>query len=278
MSGIDEVLEEFDILFATPIHDGPSIGSGLTQGAPRRSSGSWARPSDAGFSQGRQIARCLLARGASSLAPHASQGKAANPGHASSVAHLAFSAYFMHARSGRARGSPLSSDAGWRIAGRAPLRSTGQGWQQTQPCPAKPRSRPRILDNPTTNAPPPRSTPVPQPSSIQIPASSELGTQNTDACTAVPSRASIERTWMVPLLPQLARTECLSPRRGHCHSPCTPKQPAMRCIAASDQLQLMTCSRVPACPHPPRGATDADGARPLPIALHRAGSDSRRAH
>ena len=44
MSGIDEVLEDFD-MFATPIHDGPSIGSGLTQGAPRRSSGSWARPS-----------------------------------------------------------------------------------------------------------------------------------------------------------------------------------------------------------------------------------------
>ena len=123
---------------------------------------------------------------------------------------------------------------------------------------SKPNPAPRnlgldlILDNPTTNAPPPIH-PVPptflhpDPSLL---ASSELGTQNTDACTAVPSRASIERTWMVPLLPQLARTECLSPRRGHCHSPCTPKQPAMRCIAASDQLQLMTCSRVP--PSSPR--------------------------
>ena len=68
MAGIDEVLEDFD-MFATPIHDGPSIGSVLMPVAPRRSSGSWARPSDAEFSQGRQIAPRLLARGASSLVP-----------------------------------------------------------------------------------------------------------------------------------------------------------------------------------------------------------------
>ena len=66
MSGFDE----FDLV-ATPIHefDVPSIGSVLTPVAPRRSSGSWARPSDAEFSQGRHIARRLLARGASSLVP-----------------------------------------------------------------------------------------------------------------------------------------------------------------------------------------------------------------
>ena len=68
MAGIDEVLEDFD-MFATPIHDGPSIGSVLMPVAPRRSSGSWARPSDAEFWQGRQIAPRLLARGASSLVP-----------------------------------------------------------------------------------------------------------------------------------------------------------------------------------------------------------------
>ena len=55
MSGIDEVLDDFD-MFATPIHedDGPSRGSGLTPVAPPRASGLWARPSDAEFSQGRQ--------------------------------------------------------------------------------------------------------------------------------------------------------------------------------------------------------------------------------
>ena len=66
MSGFDA----FDLV-ATPIHefDVPSIGSVLTPVAPRRSSGSWARPSDAEDSQERQIARRLLARGASSLVP-----------------------------------------------------------------------------------------------------------------------------------------------------------------------------------------------------------------
>ena len=71
MSGIDEVLDDFD-MFATPIHedDGPSRGSGLTPPvAPPRASGLWARPSDAEFSQGRLIARRLVARGTSSLVP-----------------------------------------------------------------------------------------------------------------------------------------------------------------------------------------------------------------
>ena len=68
MSGIDE---DFD-LFATPIHEycRPSIASGnITPVAPPRASGSWARPSDAEYSQGRLIARRLLARGASSSVP-----------------------------------------------------------------------------------------------------------------------------------------------------------------------------------------------------------------
>ena len=70
MSGIDEVLDDFD-MFATPIHedDGPSRGSGLTPVAPPRASGSWAQPSDAEYSQGRLIARRLLASGASSSVP-----------------------------------------------------------------------------------------------------------------------------------------------------------------------------------------------------------------
>ena len=63
MSGIDEVLEDFD-MFVTPIHDGPSIGSVITPVAPPRASGSWARPFDAEHAQGRQIARRLDARGA----------------------------------------------------------------------------------------------------------------------------------------------------------------------------------------------------------------------
>ena len=70
MSGIDEVLDDFD-MFATPIHedDGPSRGSGLTPVAPPRASGSWARPSGAEFSQGRLIARRLVAREVSCLVP-----------------------------------------------------------------------------------------------------------------------------------------------------------------------------------------------------------------
>ena len=67
MSGIDE---DFD-LFATPIHEycRPSIASGITPVAPPRASGSWARPSDAEYSQGRLIARRLHARGAPSSVP-----------------------------------------------------------------------------------------------------------------------------------------------------------------------------------------------------------------
>ena len=60
-------LQEFDPV-ATPIHEyyGPSIGSTvLTPVAPPRALGSWARPSDAEYSQGRLIARRLVARGAS---------------------------------------------------------------------------------------------------------------------------------------------------------------------------------------------------------------------
>ena len=70
MSGIDEVLDDFD-MFATPIHedDGPSRGSGLTPVAPPRASGLWARPSDAEHSQGRLIARRLVAREVSCLVP-----------------------------------------------------------------------------------------------------------------------------------------------------------------------------------------------------------------
>ena len=64
-------LEEFDLV-ATPIHEysGPSIGSTvLTPVAPPRALGSWARPSDAEYTEGRQIARRLAARGASSAVP-----------------------------------------------------------------------------------------------------------------------------------------------------------------------------------------------------------------
>ena len=64
-------LQEFDLV-ATPIHEyyGPSIGSTvLTPVAPPRALGSWARPSDAEYTEGRQIARRLAARGASSAVP-----------------------------------------------------------------------------------------------------------------------------------------------------------------------------------------------------------------
>ena len=158
-------------MFATPIHDGPSIGSGLTQGAPRRSSGSWARPSDAEFSQGRQIARCAPCKGSVLI------GAPRLPGHASSVAHLAFYAYFMHARSGRARGSPLSSDAGWRIAGRARLCAPRvRGGSKPNPAPRN-LGLDLILDNPTTNAPPPIH---PVPPTLLHPDPSLLGVRNTE--------------------------------------------------------------------------------------------------
>ena len=67
MSGTNE---DFD-LFAMPIHEycRPSIASGITPVAPPRASGSWAQPSDAEYSQGRLIARRLLASGASSSVP-----------------------------------------------------------------------------------------------------------------------------------------------------------------------------------------------------------------
>ena len=67
-------LEEFDLV-ATPIHEysGPSIGSTvLTPVAPPRALGSWARPSDAEYTEGRQIARRLAARGASPPPSHKS--------------------------------------------------------------------------------------------------------------------------------------------------------------------------------------------------------------
>jgi hypothetical protein len=50
MSGIDEVLEDFD-MFVTPIHDGPSIGSGLTQGPGRSAAflGVMGNPRPLGF-------------------------------------------------------------------------------------------------------------------------------------------------------------------------------------------------------------------------------------
>ena len=235
------------------------------------------------------------------------------PGHASSVAHLAFYAYFMHARSGRARGSPLSSDAGWRIAGRARLCAPRvRGGSKPNPAPRN-LGLDLILDNPTTNAPPPIH---PVPPTLLHPDPSLLGVRNTEhrrmhsrpvtridrahmdgtpppttctnrmplskartlpfamhpetTCDALhrcigpapthdmltrapilpeevppmltgrdrsaysaasgrlrlttcslsaqpsPSRAWIERTWTVPLPPQLAQTECLySPKRGN---------------------------------------------------------------
>ena len=64
-------LQEFDLV-ATPIHEyyGPSIGSTvLAPVAPPRALGSWARPSDAEYTEGHQIARRLAARGASSSVP-----------------------------------------------------------------------------------------------------------------------------------------------------------------------------------------------------------------
>ena len=62
-----------------------------------------------------------------------------------------------------------------------------------------------------------------------------------------PSRAWIERTWIVPLPPLLAQTECLSPKRGRCHSPCTPIQPAMRCIGPAPTHDMLT--RAPILPN-----------------------------
>ena len=141
MSGIDEVLEDFD-MFATPIHDGPSIGSGLTQGAPRRSSGSWARPSDAEFSQGRQIARCLC-KGSVLIGAPRLPGQSGKP-RARLLSRAPRILCIFYACS-LGTSQRLSVIERCRVADRrpsAPLRSTGQGWQQTQPCPAKPRSRP----------------------------------------------------------------------------------------------------------------------------------------
>ena len=169
MSGIDEVLEDFD-MFVTPIHDGPSIGSGLTQGAPRRSSGSWARPSDAEFSQGRQIARCLLARGASSLVPHASQG----------TPPQSRTSHFMHILCMLARDEPEALRYRAMPGGGSPAERLCaprvRGGSKPNPAPRN-LGLDLILDNPTTNAPPPIH---PVPPTFLHPDPSLLGVRNTE--------------------------------------------------------------------------------------------------
>ena len=127
-----------------------------------------------------------------------------------------------------------------------------------------------MLENPTTNAPP-RSAPFPQ--TILHPYPSLSGVRNSEHrrmhSPPRPAHGSSPHG-SVPLPPQLAPTECLSPKlapkRERCHSPCTSKH--LRC-AATGRLQLTTCSRVP--PSSPTSHR-CRRARPLPVALHRAGS------